>query len=81
MESREPNSLSPQIIPLHHASESLIIKGIHVPLLLLGLYNVYRACAYYAEVWRSLHQQGMGHTYLVVTTLMTSPQLLYHFLC
>jgi hypothetical protein len=54
------------------ASASKSIAWLHIPLLLLGVYNVYRFLAYFVEVWRSLHQQGMGHGYLTVAAVVGS---------
>lgn len=45
---------------------------LRIPLVVLGIYNGYKFIAYFIEVWRSLHEQGMGHGYLIVAAVIGS---------
>ena len=56
----------------HMATSSKFLVWLHVPLAGLGIYNTYKFIAYFIEVWRSLHQQGMGHGYLFVVAVLGS---------
>ena len=56
----------------HMATSPKSLVWLHVPLAGLGIYNTYKFIAYFIEVWRSLHQQGMGHGYLFVTAVLGS---------
>lgn len=48
------------------------LRLLHVPLGLLGAYNLYKLVQHHVIVWRSLHEQGIGHLYLAITTVSGS---------
>jgi hypothetical protein len=48
------------------------IVALHLLVGALGVWNLYGAVAYFAECWASLHEQGIGHLYFIVASLVTS---------
>ncbi len=49
-----------------------LLACFHLLLFILGIYNVYKLFACYVEAWKSLHQQGMGHGYLILMMILGS---------
>ncbi len=48
------------------------LNWLHWPLAALGTYNLLKLLKYHIVAWNSLHDQGMGHFYLVIMTIAGS---------
>lgn len=59
-------------IPDSGSRSASSLLWLHGLLALLGLYNMYKNIKYYVVVWRSLHDQGIGHLYLASMTVFGS---------
>ena len=46
--------------------------GLHLVLAPLGLFNLVLTVAYFMRGWGDLHQQGIGHLYLVIASVAAS---------
>ena len=52
--------------------KTYIYKSLKFTLIILGSYWAIRNLLYFIEVWKSLHEQGLATSYLVVSTLIGS---------
>jgi hypothetical protein len=52
------------------------MRWFHLPLAMLGIFNLFGFLNYHVVVWRSLHSQGIGHFYLAIVTVLGSWWLL-----
>ena len=53
------------------------IRLLHVPLLAVGLYNLYNNGTYSFQLWSALRQQGAGYLYLILMGLFGSTWLIF----